>query len=216
MRSLLTTARRRAASRGDGGWSLVELMASMAVTAMGLTLIVPVLLTVFNVTNNANSTSNGNAQARVALQQLSADVGSANANNVCFSSSATVVAPFCSSALTSGNTLRALSNVNGSCQWMQWTVSNNELTQQVWPTTWTSASGQPAATPIMGPIVTSGQPSIFSFNATGLVVNIQVTVQGSNGISGVGASSTASNGSLGTTLQSAVSLPNSSQTAGSC
>jgi type II secretory pathway pseudopilin PulG len=220
VRSLIATLRRRGAAAPDGGWSLVELMAAMAITAVGLVLLVPVLVTVGNVTNSTNSSSNANAQARQTMQQLSADIGSANSNNVCFPTNVTVgTGPsFCSSSVsggTSGNTLRALTNVNGSCQWMQWTLAgNNELTQQAWPTSW-SGGTQPTAVPVMGPI--SGNPNaIFSFNTNGLVVSIQVTVQGSSRIAGDSPSATAATNSQPITLQSAISLLNSTQTSGTC
>ena len=56
----------------------------MVITAVALALVIPVLTTVTTVTSSTNSGANGTAQARQVLQQLSSDIGSATAANVCF------------------------------------------------------------------------------------------------------------------------------------
>ncbi len=110
-----------------------------------------------------------------------------------------------------------LSSVYNTCQWFQWTIANNELNQQSWPSTWTSASGVPPVVPVIGAVNTSGTlPSVFSLNTTGLIVNIQITLQGSSAQGGSAARTTAGANSQPVTLQSAVSLFSSSMAAGTC
>lgn len=207
----------------DGGYTLIELLISMSVTALALTLVVPVIITTGSVSNATGSSSNANAQARQALLQLSADVGSANSNNVCFPPTGqTAVSVTCPTGATSGNTMRVLSSVysasstSPTCKWFQWTIANNELNQQSWPSTWTSSNGTPPVVPVIGAVNTTGAPSVFSLNTTGLIVNIQITLQGSAAIGGSGARTTAGANSQPVTLQSAVSLFSSSLAAGSC
>ncbi len=90
----------------EDGYTLIELLISMAVTALALTLLIPVIVTVSGVSNATGSSSNANAQARQALLQLSADVGSANSNNVCFPPTGqTAVSVTCPTGGTSGNTM---------------------------------------------------------------------------------------------------------------
>jgi hypothetical protein len=66
---------------------MIEILLSLTLATMAIALISPVLTTVTTVTSSSNSVSNGSAQARSAIAQLSSDIGSATANNVCFPAS---------------------------------------------------------------------------------------------------------------------------------
>ncbi len=214
----------------DSGYTLVEIMVTLTVMAVVLALIFPVLATVTSVTSATNSSSNANAEARNAMQQLTTDIGSTNANNVCFPSAGQLaVSTTCpSGGTTSGNTLRALSDVYGSCQWFQWTVdpTTSTLTQLTWPTTWTSASTTPVAVAVAGPVanVNSTLYPVFSMATTPIsasspqttsLVNIQLYLKGSTGTA-VNAPRYTNGATQYVFLQTSVSVLTSVLAAGSC
>jgi prepilin-type N-terminal cleavage/methylation domain-containing protein len=201
----------------DAGYTLIELMTAMLISSVVMVLIVPVFLTVTNLTSNSVSTANATAQARQALAQLNSDISSANSNNICFPPAGqTGVSVQCPAGANSGNTVRALSNVFNTCRWIQWTVTNNELTEQTWLPSWTSSLPTPAAVPLVGPVNTSSSlGSIFSLNTTGSLLAVELTLQGSTTLAG-GASSTNRPGSQQVTLQSSIGVFTSTQAAGRC
>jgi prepilin-type N-terminal cleavage/methylation domain-containing protein len=227
-----TRARRhlRADSTNDAGYTLVEIMVTLAVMGVVLALIFPVVSSVTLVTSSTASSSNANAEARNSLEQLTADIGSTNANNVCFpSSSQLAVSTTCpNGGSTYGNTLRALSDVYGTCQWLQWTVNptSSMLTQTAWPTTWTAASPTPAPVNLAGPVanVNSVLDPVFSMATTPVsassplttsLVNIQLYVKGSTGTA-PSASTYSNTGTQYVFLQTSVSVLTSALAAGSC
>jgi prepilin-type N-terminal cleavage/methylation domain-containing protein len=201
----------------DAGFTLIELMTAMLISSIAMALIVPVFLTMTNLTSTSVSTSNATAQARQALAQLNSDMSSANSNNICFPPAGqTAVSVQCPAGANSGSTVRVLSNVFNTCRWIQWTVTNSELTEQTWLPSWTSSLPTPAAVPLVGPVNTSSSlGSIFSLNTTGSLLAVQLTLQGSTTSAG-GASSTNRLGSQQVTLQSSISLFTSTQAAGHC
>jgi hypothetical protein len=200
----------------------------MAVTAIALALIIPALVTVTSITSSSSSSSNANAEARNALQQLSTDISSANANNVCFPSSAqTAVSDSCpTGGSTNGNTMRILTNVFNTCQYIQWTVDSttNALTQQSWPSSWTNASGTPAVTTLATPVVNSTSTPLFALatsavsgspSTTTSLVNVQIYLEGSTGTAQAAPSYSKPNTQY-VFLQTSVPLLTSTQPSGSC
>jgi type II secretory pathway pseudopilin PulG len=199
---------------GDGGWSLIEVMVAMTVSAIAIALIAPVLTTVTNVTSSANSVTNGSAQARQTMDQMSADIGSTTSNNVCFPSAALTAPPSStfSSSGTSGYPLVVLSNVYGSCTWFQWTVNaSSQLTQQLAAK---GASSWGSAVPLISPLTNASSQTLFNHDTTNSLMNIQVVTRGST--------TTAVNGTTGSTkpnsqsvaLETSVGLFTSSQSSG--
>jgi type II secretory pathway pseudopilin PulG len=217
MNRLHTLLRERRTDRGDGGYTLIEIMVAMSLTALVLVLIFPVIATIGSVSSDTNSSANGTAQARQVLQQLSSDVGSANGNNVCFPTAVLSAPPTsaCVSAGSTGYPLVILSNAYGTCKWYQWTVNSaNQLTQQSavkGATTWS------AVAPLVGPVVNTTSQSLFSYDATNSVLNVQLVVQGSTGTS-VAGSSTAKANTQDVDLQTSITLytTSASPPAGSC
>ena len=169
--------RQRPASGRDEGWTVIELVSAMAITAVALALVIPVLVTVTHITNVSNSSSFASGQGRNAIRQLAADIGSANNNNECFPTLASVGPPattdqadvigpcaYPDTASKNGSILRVLSNVNNNpfsstgCTWFQWRVDTSAdatagwLMQQSWPVNWVPADGTPPQVPLAGPL----------------------------------------------------------------
>jgi Tfp pilus assembly protein PilW len=192
-------------------------MAAMLISSVVMVLVVPAFLTVTNLTSTSISTSNATAQARQALAELNSDVSSTSSNNICFPPAGqTAVSVQCPAGTNSGNTVRVLSNVFNTCRWIQWTVTNNELTEQTWLPSWTSSQATPVAIPLVGPVnTTASLGSVFSLNTTGSLLAVQLTLQGSTTLAG-GVSTTNRLGSQPVTLQSSISLFTSTQPSGHC
>jgi len=209
----------------DGGFTLVELMVSLTITAMALTLVLPILTTVTTVISSTDSSSNASGYARDALLQLSSDLGSANFGNVCFptTAQALVIGPcqYPDSGTTSGSTVRVLSNVNNSCEWIQWSVDPSTtdstagwLLQQSWVNGATSAA---AAGPVVGPLANdfATQP-LFTLDTSNFVIHVQLYLKGSIGNAPSAANHSAQSGSQSVFVQTSVTLVQSSQPVGSC
>jgi prepilin-type N-terminal cleavage/methylation domain-containing protein len=197
---------------GDRGYTLIEIMITLTLSAVAIALVAPILTTVTNVSSATNSVANGSAQARQAMSQLSADIGSATSNNVCFPSAALTVPPTstCSSAGTSGYPLVVLSNVYGTCTWFQWNVnSSSQLTQQ------SAARGATSWSPttvLAGPVSNNSSQTLFSYDTTNSLMNIQLVLKGST-TTAVSAA-TAKPNSQSSDLQTSVALFTSSQSSG--
>jgi hypothetical protein len=218
MRHVVVAVRSRLRQRDDTGLSLIELMTAMTITVVVLALLLPVLTTVTSVSSATNSSSNGTAQARLTLQQLSSDIGSATSASVCFPASALSSPPatVCSGASTSGYPLVVLSKVYGTCTWFQWTVSAlGQLTQQ---SALKGASAWSAPVPLTGTLVNTVSPSLFTYDTTNSLVNIQLVVRGSSGTSLTALANAARNGAITVDLQASVVLYTTAQSApaGSC
>ena len=215
--------RQRREQGADAGWTLIELLIAMAVTALALTVVLPVLVSVNYVVNSGTSSSNAAAQARNGLRQLTTDISSANANNVCIPSSPTTMAVCPSGGIASGtgSTLRVLTNLNNVCTWVQWQVTSGSLTQQSWPAA--SVSGTVTATPVpvVRGVVNSTTPPVFTLTSSNSFVAIELVVRGSTGAATAipsTANTSASSGSQTVTLETSASvLPASSATpSGAC
>jgi len=203
-------------TREDRGYTLIEIMITLTLSAVAIALVSPILLTVTTVTSSTNSVANGSAQARQVMSQLSADIGSATANNVCFPAAALTAPPTstCTSAGTSGYPLVVLSNVYGACTWFQWTVnSSSQLTQQ------SAAKGATSWSPttvLAGPVNNSSSEALFSYDTTNSLMNIQLALKGST--TTALSATTAKPGSQSSDLETSVALFTSSQSsnAGTC
>jgi prepilin-type N-terminal cleavage/methylation domain-containing protein len=201
---------------GDGGFTLIEIMITLTLTALVIALVSPVLTTLTKVTSSTNSVANGSAQARQVMSQLSTDIGSATANNVCFPVAALTVpsTSSCSSVGTSGYPLVVLSNVYGACTWFQWTVnSSSQLTQQ------SAARGATSWSPttvLAGPVSNNSSQTLFSYDTTNSLMNIQIVLKGSTTTALSATTSQAA--SQSSDLQTSVALFTSSQSsnAGTC
>ena len=188
---------------------------------MAIALISPVLTTVTTVTSSSNSVSNGSAQARSAIAQLSSDIGSATANNVCFPASVLATPPTatCSSlsatgtTKTSGYPLVVLSDAYGSCTWFQWTVnSSQQLMQQ------SAAKGATSwmrTAVLVAPLANNLSQTYFNYDTTNSLINIQLVLAGST-TSALAATTGTSRQDVD--LQTSVSLFTTAQSssAGSC
>jgi prepilin-type N-terminal cleavage/methylation domain-containing protein len=224
MRRVETHFRRKQRERDDAGWSLIEIMVALTISAIAVVLIAPVLTTVVSVTNAANSSSNGNALARQAISQLSTDIGSTTTNNVCFPAAALTTPPTstCSSInangtpQTSGYPLVVLSDVYGTCTWYQWNLdASNHLTQQ---SAVKGATSWGATVPLVGAVINTSSQSLFNLDTTNSVMNIQLVLQGSTGTAVNGSTSGSQNGVQSVDLVTSVPLvtSTSSSNAGSC
>jgi len=223
----------------DEGFTLVEVLVAMVVTAISLVLIVPIFSSVTEVYANSNSSANASGQARNVLRQVAADVSSSNSNNVCFPTAAqavTTTMPTCDPNIieipipnttpvvytkpTTGQYLRVLSNVDNTCQWIQWSVdpTTQKLVQQTWPkSSATEPSGWASPVSLVGYVAPNvdGQ-NLFTLDTSGLLVTVEVTLQGSVGNSANGTDFSTAHGSQAVELSSSVGLVKSSQPQGSC
>jgi prepilin-type N-terminal cleavage/methylation domain-containing protein len=207
---------RRAAGADDSGWTLVELLVAMAISAVAAVLVIPLLTTVTTVTSSTNSTANATAQARQVLQQLSSDIGSSTAANICFPAAALTVPPTttCTSTQTSGTPLVVLSKVNGVCSWFQWTVTAaNQLTQQ---SALKGATVWGATVPLATSLVNTVSPSPFTYDTTNSLVNIQLVLRGATGTSGSTAAGKAGTQTVAVQTSAALLSTAQSPAAGSC
>jgi hypothetical protein len=202
----------------------MEIMTALTISAVAIVLVAPILTAVISVSNGTDSSSNGNALARQAISQLTADIGSTTTNNVCFPTSVLTTPPTstCSSTTSSGTTqtsgypLVVLSNVYGTCTWYQWNLnSSNQLTQQSavkGATSWSSA------VPLVGAVVNTSSQSLFNLDTSNSVMNVQLVLQGSTGTAVNG--STSGNQTNVQTVDLETSVPmvtsTSSSKAGSC
>jgi prepilin-type N-terminal cleavage/methylation domain-containing protein len=210
--------RRRRASQDDGGWTLIELMAAMAISAVAAVLVIPLLTTVTTVTSATNSTAASTAQARQILQQLSSDIGSATTANICFPAAALATPPTstCTSVQTSGYPLVVLSKVNGICSWFQWNVNaSNQLTQQSAPK---GAGAWSTTVPLTSSLVNTSSPTLFTYDTTNSLVNIQLVLRGATGTAGSAAVAANKVGAQTINVQTSVGLFSTTQSAaaGSC
>jgi type II secretory pathway pseudopilin PulG len=224
MRLIRRCLRAKVSARdNEAGWTLVELMIAMGIASIALVLIIPVLTSVNVVVNSGASSSNATAVARNGIRQLTADIGSANANNVCVPTSPTTMAvcPAGGIASGTGSTLRVLSNVNNVCTWVQWSVSGNTLNQQSWPATSVSGTVTAPAVPIVGGLANSVSQPVFTLSSAVNSVDVQLVVRGStrdaNSASST-ANTAAGTGSQTVSLQTTVNvLPSSTNTpSGAC
>jgi prepilin-type N-terminal cleavage/methylation domain-containing protein len=223
MTTVVNRMRRRISRRSDAGMTLIELMTAMTLLAVALVLLVPVLTTVTSVTSATNSTANGTAQGRLVLQQLGSDIGSATSSNVCFPSAVLATPPTttCSSVQTSGYPLVVLSSVNSTatvpvCTWIQWNVNaSNQLTQQ---SALKGATAWSSPVVLSNSVVNTASPSLFTFDTTNSLMNIQLLVRGANGTAFNAAAPSTRQGTQTIDLQTSVSLFTTSQSpaAGSC
>jgi type II secretory pathway pseudopilin PulG len=214
---------RKARDVAEAGWTLVELMVAMGVASIALVLVVPVITSVNVVVNSGASSSNATAVARNGLRQLTADIGSTNANNVCIPSSPTTmgVCPAGGIASGTGSTLRVLTNVNNVCTWVQWSLSGNALSQQTWPSTSVSGTVTATGVPIVGGLANTASQPVFTLTSSVNSVDVQLVVRGSmrdsNSVSST-ANTSAGTGSQTVSLQTTVNvLPSSPITpSGAC
>lgn len=157
-------ARRQPAPRPDAGFTLIELVVTLAVTALVLSIIPSVLMATTRSTTTSQGIAAGTAQARIAMGNLGAEVGSANL--ICLPTTLTTnpadptVAP--------GFAVRVLSHAYGQDHWVQWAVYGQTLYEQRWPTTWATGAAEPPFVPVALPIVNSTvAPFSLSAAATG-------------------------------------------------
>ncbi len=125
----------------------------MVITLIVIALIPPVLSTVTNSTSASEGITAGSAQARIALENIVVQVGSAS--EICLPTTLTTTGP----TVTSGFAVRVLSLAFNKSQWDQWMLtSSHVLEEQEWPTTWTTGNPVPPWVPVAQPVVNSSVP----------------------------------------------------------
>jgi prepilin-type N-terminal cleavage/methylation domain-containing protein len=232
--------RNRIHKDGDAGWTLVELMATLVITSIALTLTMPIFSSVTRVIAQSNSSANASGQARNVLRQLASDVASTNQKNVCFPTTVqaattsmptcTIVAPVSGTSnpvvyakASSGQYLLVLSSVNygvSGCQWIQWSVdpTTQRLVQQSWaqasttePDSWSNP------VPLVGYVSANvNSLPLFSLDTSIGIVTMDMTLQGSIGNSSNGSSFSIAQGSQAVELSTSVSVVQSTQPQDAC
>jgi len=158
----------------DSGFTLVEMLVTMVITLVVLALVPPILETAYKSTSDSQSISAGSGEARLAVQNLAAQVGSAI--QICLPTTLTTTGP----TVTSGFAVRVESLAFGRTQWDQWylNTSTNQLEEQQFSTTWTSSNPVPPWVPVAQPVVNSSSNPPFSLpsTSTGSPENLAVTL----------------------------------------
>ncbi|MHB1509134.1 MAG: type II secretion system protein [Acidimicrobiales bacterium] len=160
--------------RSDRGVTLIELIATMALTLIVLALVSPALATVMSASSSVRATSKSVAQARLAVEDLTTEVGSAA--QICLPTQMTDTGP----TVLSGFALRAETLAFGGDEWIQFWIDpvSGDLVEQQWPTTW--ATGDPVAPPtvIATGVVNTSQSPPFALlpSATGSPGAVEVSL----------------------------------------
>jgi len=145
---------RRRRCRGDRGTTLVELLVTLLVTAIALSIVLPFVTAAETASTTTNGVTSATAAARLALQSIEVEVGSAS--QICLPTPAAVAAP--GDSCTGGGmgaAVRVDSCAFGTSKWVQWQVLGGVLEEQTWtPVTVgqvSPSSWNPVATSIVSP-----------------------------------------------------------------
>jgi len=138
----------------SAGFTLVEMLVTMVIVLIVVALIPPIFETVSRSTTTSEGISAGSAQARIAVQNIAVEVGSAS--EICLPTTLTLTGP----TVTSGFAVRVLSLAFNKSEWVQWwlNTSTHVLEEQQWPTTWTTSQAVPPWVPVAQPVVNSTVP----------------------------------------------------------
>ena len=113
----------RSRQRSDEGMTLVELLISMAIFSLALSMVYTVLITVQRQTKDSTSRADAVGDARLALQQIDRQVRSGNVL-------------FDPAAETLPLSMRVYTQANGDQRCVQWQVVNGTLRTRSWSSTW--------------------------------------------------------------------------------
>lgn len=134
----------------DEGTTLVELLVTLLVTAIALSIVLPFVTAAGTASTTTTSVTTATAAARLALQSIEVEVGSAS--QICLPTSAAVASP--GDSCTGGGTgaaVRVDSCAFGVQQWVQWQVLGGVLEEQ----TWTPVASGPVAPSPWNPVAAS-------------------------------------------------------------
>jgi Tfp pilus assembly protein PilV len=158
------------------GFTLVEMLVSMVITMVVFALLPPMLATVMGSTSASRGVAAGTSQARIAVESMVVQVGSAS--QICLPTTLTLTGP----TVASGFAVRVLSLAFGKSQWDQWMVTSTHLLEeQEWPTTWTTASPVPPWVIVAQPVVNAssappfGLPTLVAGSPQSLSIVFYVT-----------------------------------------
>jgi len=161
--------------RDSAGVTLVELLVTMVITMIVIALMPPILNAVTSSTTTSEGITAGSAQARLAVENIALQVGSAS--EICLPTTLTMTGP----TVTSGFAVRVLSLAFNKSEWDQWMVtSSHVLEEQQWPTTWTTSNPVPPWVPVAQPVVNSSVapfslPALSAGSPQSLAIALYVT-----------------------------------------
>lgn len=158
--------------RDMAGFTLVEMLVTMVITMTVFALIPPILSTVTSSTTSSEGVTAGSAQARIAMENIVVQVGSAS--EICLPTTLTTTGP----TVSSGFAGRVLSLAFGKSQWDQWMVtSGHVLEEQEWPPSWTIADPVPPWVPVAKPVVNSSvAPFVLPTPSAGSPQSLSITL----------------------------------------
>ena len=142
---------------------------TLALTVIILSIIPPLFLTTSRATTTSRGIAKGIGQARIALGNLEAEVGSAS--EICLPT--TLTTNTADPTVAPGFAVRVLSDAFGTEQWVQWAVftpagqSAPVLEEQEWPTSWVTGDAEPSFVPVALPIVNTSSQAPFALSTAG-------------------------------------------------
>jgi len=147
-------------STPDGGFTIVELLISLLLTGLLLTLVPPLLSTVLSSTSTDEGIAAGAGQARIAIENINLEVGSAS--EICLPTSLTVTGP----VVSSGFAVRVLTYAfgTGGEQWVQWYLdtTTGTLQEQRWQQDWLPTDPPSPWETVATGVTTAGSSPPFS------------------------------------------------------
>ncbi|HEV8063553.1 MAG TPA: hypothetical protein VGP46_01920 [Acidimicrobiales bacterium] len=166
---------RRPRRLADAGFTLAEVVVTMLVSMIMVGLVTPIFETMVVASTTSQSINSATAQARLAVDNLGALVGSGA--EICLPTSMTTAGP----TVAAGFAVRVESLAFGRTQWDQWMLNGatHQLQEQTWPTTWTTGNAVPPWVVVANSVTNTTAPFSLPTTAAGalqtLGVNLVVT-----------------------------------------
>lgn len=170
---------------GDDGVTLIELLVTMLLTGVVLTILLPFMTAVGGATTTTGEIATATSSARLALEGIQLDAGSAS--KVCLPTSGQLAPSLsCPAGGTTPSAngpsayLRVLSDAFGTERWVQWQVVAGALEEQSWPDTSPAPSSEPWNV-IASPVTSATPFSCVVAGGSPIVLDVTLVVQAGHG-----------------------------------
>lgn len=166
--SRVARVRRRVTSDTDSGFTLIEVLIAMAISALVLALVAPLASVVTGTTTRSQAVTDSASSAALGLESVGLAVGSAS--EICLP---TTLQPGSSAPIAaSGFAVRVLTTAFSSSDtgtWEQWwlNTATNELERQSWSPAWASTDAVPPWVVVASGVVNSPSDPPFSLSSAG-------------------------------------------------